>query len=1342
MNEEQSTAKRPRSASRYRTGYACLFAAIVALAGQSALPQSSAVENEGLRYEISRWMQIDDNPSLVLDVFTVECWLNAESRVVVVSRDKPGNLEPDWSVVFDAPRERIEFMTGMGGNPDEYFHTAAGSFRAARWNHLSVSVNGPAGLLRIYINGIQELAASFPRRNFTVSCGLAWGGYWNNALGATGNAIIDEAKYWNTERTSTQITNGMNRAQPLDDRTGLHGYWRFCSNFVDSSGFGNHGQRFNAIGLTEIRDLPYTLRCQNPCAFNFDIQREANATLCSGNGILLTGPEGQLSYLWRTGDTTRSIRVFKPGWYTLTVIDSLGCSDTDSIWVEPVDAPEVTIDKDTTLCSADSVRLSASIRGGKPPYLLQWSPTDGMNLANPLSPLVAPASTTTYILKATDAVGCTGGAAVTVRVSTKILHSLPDSIRLCQGQSVRLALEIHDGGDEVTFSWTPTSEIDSTTVQQPIVWPSGSRWYVVRMRNKEGCVVIDSILVRQSPRIQTDLPDTLTWCGDSGGVILPLRVQSGTLPYRFSWFPSSFLSNPNTRQPIAAPPVPTWFHVRVSDASGCEAWDSIYVRPRYIQPLSLSAIGATILCTGDTTLIRSDSGFVRYYWSTPFGSVESDSASLLVTIGGRYHVRAIDEFGCETSSDTLSIEVFPPRIIPISLPSGSLFCLGDSLEIQALEGFRDYAWFLNDSLPVSLERRLVIREAGRYTVHARDSAGCLAEGSTVVNSVELPQLRILGPRSVCAHGTTTYYSESHLPSRISWHVDPPAMITTSDSSATITWGNSGVYKITLRIKEPVLGCEDSISIEVDVRESISPPLSVKGPISRCVGDTLTIEVLDFWPTVRWIDGSGDTVAYESVLRITSSGVFRAIVRSGDKCEGMTDSVVVAFFDPPLAWIEGETEMCAGDTLEFHMRGRFSGLRWDIGTATMLSPDTLPTIRITSQKAGELRIGASVWTQMDSLRCTSDQQIVLRVHDVPHPRIIGPTELCEGDSVILSVDGAFTNYLWSNGHTEQQQIIRTAGDYFVTVTNEFGCVSTSSHHSVRVLPRPEKPKITVLNDTLVATQAHSYQWFRDGLLIPGATNQTFAVTDSGTYQVEIANEYGCSAISDTVSATGLHAFTVVSLPHLIAWPGDTVNISLTLSGSTHPAGLHDKTFRAIVRFDKTMLAPLSGYASSVVLDSEREIEIRGSYGKDAGILASFTAVATLGRYRKTTLFLDRFEWDDPDLLVARIHGSFETGICEEGGARLVATEQRVQLHQNSPNPFNYETEIDFTVIESGNTELRIVDGLGRTVQILQHGNLGAGRHRAVFNAAELPSGIYYCVLSTPTLRLIRSMILLK
>jgi hypothetical protein len=60
-----------------------------------------------------------------------------------------------------------------------------------------------------------------------------------------------------------------------------------------------------------------------------------------------------------------------------------------------------------------------------------------------------------------------------------------------------------------------------------------------------------------------------------------------------------------------------------------------------------------------------------------------------------------------------------------------------------------------------------------------------------------------------------------------------------------------------------------------------------------------------------------------------------------------------------------------------------------------------------------------------------------------------------------------------------------------------------------------PSITQSGDLLISSYASAYQWYLDYAEIAGATNQTYLVTQSGAYFVQITDSIGCTAWSDTL-----------------------------------------------------------------------------------------------------------------------------------------------------------------------------------------------------------------------------------
>jgi len=70
-----------------------------------------------------------------------------------------------------------------------------------------------------------------------------------------------------------------------------------------------------------------------------------------------------------------------------------------------------------------------------------------------------------------------------------------------------------------------------------------------------------------------------------------------------------------------------------------------------------------------------------------------------------------------------------------------------------------------------------------------------------------------------------------------------------------------------------------------------------------------------------------------------------------------------------------------------------------------------------------------------------------------------------------------------------------------------------------------------------------------------------------------------------------------------------------------------------------------------------------------------------------------------------------------------------LHQNYPNPFNPTTTFSYALPQSADVTITVYDVLGRSVRILVSGTKPAGTYEVSFDAAGLPSGIYFYRLET-------------
>jgi PKD repeat protein len=118
--------------------------------------------------------------------------------------------------------------------------------------------------------------------------------------------------------------------------------------------------------------------------------------------------------------------------------------------------------------------------------------------------------------------------------------------------------------------------------------------------------------------------------------------------------------------------------------------------------------------------------------------------------------------------------------------------------------------------------------------------------------------------------------------------------------------------------------------------------------------------------------------------------------------------------------------------------------------------------------------------------------------------------------ILGTGG--NKYLWDFGNGDTlirtnpiiQYAYSTPGNYTITMTVFNGCGDSAiltQNISINNIP---SPMINKSGDTLISSPASSYQWMLNGSNIAGATNRKYVAAVSGSYDVVITNNNGCTA----------------------------------------------------------------------------------------------------------------------------------------------------------------------------------------------------------------------------------------
>ena len=247
----------------------------------------------------------------------------------------------------------------------------------------------------------------------------------------------------------------------------------------------------------------------------------------------------------------------------------------------------------------------------------------------------------------------------------------------------------------------------------------------------------------------------------------------------------------------------------------------------------------------------------------------------------------------------------------------------------------------------------------------------------------------------------------------------------------------------------------------------------------------------------------------------------------------TAEIDIVVDDAPAVTItssnNGALELCAGETMDLIATAGFVSYEWN-------NQETTESITVSG--SGQYSV-----TVEDANGCVGTSAVAnVTVQPVPTPVATanGPLVFCEGESVVLSTAPNQGTYLWDGtGGTNPTTVVWDSGDYFVTVTNAFGCVGVSNTITVDVTPMDEAVILENGNQLTVDPPGSGYQWFLNGDPIPGATGLTYDAIQSGNYHVEYIGPNGCPTstyILEFTLQTGVEEYSIFDVLDVYPNPG--------------------------------------------------------------------------------------------------------------------------------------------------------------------------------------------------------------
>ncbi|HTO38810.1 MAG TPA: gliding motility-associated C-terminal domain-containing protein [Brumimicrobium sp.] len=537
----------------------------------------------------------------------------------------------------------------------------------------------------------------------------------------------------------------------------------------------------------------------------------------------------------------------------------------------------------------------------------------------------------------------------------------------------------------------------------------------------------------------------------------------------------------------------------------------ITIIPIPVQPSAIS--GELTVCSGDNeTYSVTNVAGATYDWTfTGGGTIVGNGTSSIslndITSGGTLSVIVTSDCG---NSPASSIEI-TFNTVP-NAPTGPVdldtVCYGDNATYTVdFEAGTTYTWaysgtgvIVESGNSIDLEN---ITTSGDLTVTSSNECGVGGTFTIGIHVNPIPAIQAGALEDVVCEGDTLFLGVYG--GAAEW-TGPNGFVSDDEFPVipNVTTDNAGVYTVAVFNK---FGCSADTSFTVVVNDA---PIFTASATQYeiCEGGSTTISVTgEAGLTYSWDNGLGTGVSH--VVSPTSSTDY-IVTAANTECQ-KSDTISIIVVPNVVPTFNLPETICEGEILPILPTTSIEGVEGTWNPTTVSNATSLYTF---TPNATQCPIDAVDYT--------------IEVKELPVPVITGPSTYCQGTTVSLSTTQTYAEYAWTTGSTAATitNITAAFSPITVTVTDEFGCVGTSTPFELT------ESTVTTTNQVITICVG-------DSALIHGTYQHV-----AGPYTADFVSAEGCDSISNVI-------LTVNPLPEVTITYDESVcegsNVLFTATG---------------------------------------------------------------------------------------------------------------------------------------------------------------------------------------------------